>query len=279
MDFESQKMLETFFNARQTPKLLRKELLGSPTVVATIQASELDEDFALDLLSHMILAKRAPVSALVGLLKHHFTGSSRQFQATADAIKQAVLKDLVDWDPLREQVVLRFDVDQATHELIRQYQYLPPMIVPPLKVGSPDDCNRGSGYITVRTDSLLLKDNHHDGELCPDSLNRFNGIPLRLNIEVATQVNNTWKNLDKPKADETYEEYQKRVKAFERYQKDTAFIMALMVEMGNEFYLTHRYDKRGRTYAQGYHINTQGNCWNKSVIELAEEEHVLEELY
>lgn len=274
MDFENQKMLETFFNARQTPKLLRRELLGSPTVVAAIQASELDEDFALDLLSHLILAKRAPVSALVGLLKHHFAGSSRQFQATADAVKQAVLKDLADWDPAREQVVLRFDVDQTTHELIRQYQYLPPMTVPPLEVGSPDGRNRGSGYLTVRSDSLLLKDNHHDGELCPDSLNRFNAIPLRLNIEVATQVNNTWKNLDKPKSDETFEEYQKRVKAFERYQKDTAFTMALMVEMGNCFYLTHRVDKRGRTYAQGYHINTQGNCWNKAIIELAEEEIV-----
>jgi DNA-directed RNA polymerase len=47
-----------------------------------------------------------------------------------------------------------------------------------------------------------------------------------------------------------------------------------MVEMGNRFYLTHRYDKRGRTYAQGYHVNTQGNCWNKAVIELADEEVV-----
>ena len=269
MDYENQKMIEQFFNARQTPKLLRRELLSSPTVVAAIQASELDEDFALDLLSHMILAKRVPVSALVGLLNHHFNG---QLQQTADAIKQAVLKDLVDWDPLREQVVLRFDVDQATHDLIRQYQYLPPMIVPPLKVGNRHDRNRGSGYITIRTDSLLLKDNHHDGELCPDSLNRFNSIPLQLNIEVATRVNNTWKNLDKPKSDETYEDYQKRVKAFNRYQKDTAFTMALMIEMGNKFYLTHKYDKRGRTYAQGYHINTQGNCWNKAVIELAEEE-------
>ena len=274
MDFDNQKMLETFFNARQTPKLLRKELLGSPTVVTAIQASELDEDFALDLLSHMILAKRAPVSALIGLLKHHFAGSSCQLQTTADAIKQAVLKDLVDWDPTREQVVIRFDVDAATHELIRQYQYLPPMAVPPLKVGGLDGRNRGSGYLTVRSDSLLLKDTHHDGELCPDSLNRFNGIPLRLNIEVATRVNNTWKNLDRPKADETYEEYQKRVKAFERYQKDTAFTMALMVEMGNEFFLTHKYDKRGRTYCMGYHVSYQGNCWNKAVIELADEEHV-----
>ena len=273
MDFENQKMLETFFNARQTPKLLRKELLDSQAVINAIRASELDEDFALDLLSHMILAKRAPVSALVGLLKHHFNNSSQQLQLTANAIKQAVLTDLVDWDPAREQVVLRFDVDEVTHGLIRQYQYLPPMTVPPLVPGR-DAINRGSGYITVETDSLLLKDNHHDGDVCLDSLHRFNQIPLRINAEVATAVNNTWKHLDKPKEDESYQDYQKRVKAFERYQKDTAFTMALLIEMGNRFYLTHKVDKRGRTYAQGYHINTQGNCWNKSIIELAEEEMI-----
>jgi DNA-directed RNA polymerase len=44
--------------------------------------------------------------------------------------------------------------------------------------------------------------------------------------------------------------------------------------LGNEFYLTHRYDKRGRCYAQGYHVNPQGNDWNKAVIELAEKEVV-----
>jgi len=274
MDFENQRMLETFFNARQTPKLLARELLGSATVLATIEKSELDQDFCLALLSHMILAKRAPISALVGLLRHFYEGSFNAFQKTADAILIAVHADLVDWDPQREQIVVRFDADGATHELIRQYQYLPPMTVPPLKVGSPDGRNRGSGYITVTNDSLLLKDNHHDGELCPDSLNRFNQVPLTLNIEVATKVNNSWKNLDKPKADETYEEFQKRVKAFERYQKDTAFTMALIEQMGNRFHLTHKVDKRGRTYAQGYHVNPQGNCWNKAVIDLADGEHV-----
>ena len=43
---------------------------------------------------------------------------------------------------------------------------------------------------------------------------------------------------------------------------------------GNHFYLTHRYDKRGRTYAQGYYINPQGNEWNKAVLEFADKEIV-----
>ena len=220
----------------------------------------------------MILAKRAPIAALVGLLKHHFEHSSQMYQKTADTIMEAIMADLLDWDPQSQQAVVRFDADGKTHELIRQYQYMPPMIVPPLEVGRSESVNRGSGYLTILTDSLILKKNHHDGDVCPDSLNRFNRIPLKLNISIATKVNNSWKNLDSPKQDETFEDYQKRVKAFDRYQKDAAFTMALINEMGNRFYLTHKVDKRGRTYAQGYHINPQGNCWNKSVIELADPE-------
>lgn len=275
MQWENQKMLEHFFNERQTPKLLRRELLGSTPVVEAIQKSKLPEDFCLDLMSHMILAKRTPITALVGLLKHHFEHSSQVYQKTADTIMEAIMADLIDWDPHTQQAVVRFDADGKTHELIRQYQYMPPMIVPPLEVGRSESVNRGSGYLTILTDSLILKKNHHDGDVCPDSLNRFNKIPLKLNILIATKVNNSWKNLDSPKQDETFEDYQKRVKAFDRYQKDTAFTMALINEMGNRFYLTHKVDKRGRTYCMGYHVSYQGNCWNKAVIELADEELVI----
>lgn len=277
MDHDNQKMIETFFNARQTKPLIQKELLSSQTVIDTIRASELDENFVLDLLCHMVLAKRSPVNALVGMLHHHFQSNFQPMQATADALEKAIQAQLVLWDPEKEQVVIRFEVSSTVHTLINQYQYLPPMIVPPRKISRVPGYNRGSGYLTVHTDSLILKNNHHDGELCVDNLDNYNQVPLQLNIKVATLINNTWKNLDKPREDETYEEYMKRDKAFDKYQKDTAFTMALLVEMGNRFYVTHKYDKRGRTYAQGYHINPQGNCWNKSCIELADEELINQE--
>jgi DNA-directed RNA polymerase len=38
--------------------------------------------------------------------------------------------------------------------------------------------------------------------------------------------------------------------------------------------MTHKYDKRGRTYSQGYHIQPQGSDWNKAVIEFADKEIV-----
>lgn len=265
MDFENQQMVEQIFNARQTPRLLRKELLGSAEVVARVQASELDQEFALDLLAQMILCKRATVPQLVGQLRHHFARMANPFQACADALLTAAERDLVDYDPERQQFILVFDLDEATHALLRQYQYLPPMLVPPLEVTD----NRGSGYLTIRTDSLLLKDNHHEGDLCLDHLNRCNRIAFSVNTEVVRTIRNQWKHLDKPKDGESFQDYQQRLKAFERYERDSFFTIALMQEMGNRFYLTHKYDKRGRTYCQGYHITYQGNQWNKAVIEFA----------
>ena len=273
MDFENQKMIEACFNARQTQDLLRAELLGSGPVIEAIQRSGLDEEFALDLLAQMILHKRTTVPTLVGLLKRHFMHCDNPYQACSDALKHAVIMDLMDWDQSRDQFVVRFNITEQTQTLLRQYQYLPPMIVPPLEV-KDDGNNRGSGYLTIRTDSLLLQNNHHGGDICVDSLNRFNRIPLSINEDVVKSIRNEWRHMDKPKDGESFEDFQKRLKAFERYERDSFFTIALMIEMGNTFWLTHKVDKRGRTYAQGYHITTQGDCWNKACIELANKELV-----
>lgn len=271
MDFENQRMLETMFNAKQTMKLLHKEFRESELVMEIIQTNEVNETFALDLLAQMALHKRSNVPAMVGMLKHHFIGQRNPLQVTAAALEICVGAGLVDYDEVVEQLIVVFVVDESTHALIRQYQYLPPMTVPPLEVTS----NRGSGYITVTNDSLLLKDNHHEGDICLDSINRFNRIPLKANLEVVRKIRNHWKGIDKPKDGETFQAYKERVLAFERYEKDAFFTIALMAEMGNRFHLTHKVDKRGRTYCQGYHLTYQGNCWNKSIVELAEPEYVL----
>jgi DNA-directed RNA polymerase len=49
-------------------------------------------------------------------------------------------------------------------------------------------------------------------------------------------------------------------------------IMLLLAKNNNQFWLTHRVDKRGRLYAMGYHTSTQGNAFQKASIEFANEE-------
>ncbi len=269
MLWESQDMVEHFFNARQTPHLLRHELNQNKKACELIAKSKLNEEFAFDLLAQMVIYKRAHVSTLIGLLKKHFQ-TSDPHQSCAEALTIACAYWLVDWDNARDQFIILHDVSEKAMGLIRQYQYMPPMIVPPLTVRS----NKGSGYINIKEDSLILQNNHHEGDICLDSINKFNNIPMSINAEIVKLIRNSWKNLDKPKACETFEDFQKRTKAFERFERDAFFTIALMIEMGNEFYFTHKVDKRGRTYCQGYHINYQGNCWSKAILELAEKEIV-----
>ena len=87
-------------------------------------------------------------------------------------------------------------------------------------------------------------------------------------------VHNQWKGLDKQKDDETRQDFLRRVKAFKKYDETAHTVMSILVNAGNRFFLTHAYDKRGRTYAKGYHVNYQGNDWNKATICFAEGEIV-----
>lgn len=257
MDYENQEMLERIFNKNQTLPLLRDRFAKKGV----------KHPFLLDLLSHMVLHRQANVPTMVGLLNRHFNGD---LQATCNALREAADNDLVDFNVSTDMFVIKFDVDQATHDLIDRYRYMPPMIVPPKTLKN----NKSSGYLTPVADSLLLRDNHHDGDICLDSLNRFNAIPLKINEDFVRGIRNTWKGIDKQGDDETILDYQKRVKAFEKYEKDSYWVLAMLIEMGNEFWLTHKVDKRGRTYAQGYHVNTQGNTWNKACVEFHQEELV-----
>ena len=102
----------------------------------------------------------------------------------------------------------------------------------------------------------------------------MNQVALTINVDTARMVRNQWKHLDKQKEDETAKDFQDRVAAFQKYDRNAREVMEMVFVAGDRFWLTHKYDKRGRTYAQGYHVNYQGNAWNKAVVEFAEKEIV-----
>ncbi|RUX60134.1 hypothetical protein [Mesorhizobium sp. M7A.F.Ca.CA.002.12.1.1] len=228
---------------------------------------QIDVEFGFDLLVQMVLHKRAELPILVGTLRKHFNDDC---QKTADALVKACEADLVDWNPFTRQFVIKFGISPDVQADLDRYQYPLPMVVPPKEL----TCNKSSGYYTGK-DSVILRHNHHEEDVCLDHLNAVNKIKFRVNQQVATKVKNSWRNLDKPKPDEEQGEYQKRVKAFEKYDRTAHDVMHHLGLAGEgEFYLTHKYDKRGRTYCQGYVVNYQGTAWNKAVIEFANQEIV-----
>jgi DNA-directed RNA polymerase len=217
----------------------------------------------------MMLCKRANIVTLVGILRHHFTDTEEAsaVQQCTDMLCQAVDVDAVNFDAQMMVFIVEHDIRKEEQQQLDQFQYPLPMIEHP----EPVTNNRETGYQTI-PGSLLLKDNHHDQDICLDHINRMNSIPLSVNPDVVAFVQNQWSRLDKPKDGELYQDFKKRQKAFKKYDAASRDVLDGLMAAGNRFWLTHKYDKRGRTYCQGYHVSTQGSDWNKAVIEFAEGE-------
>lgn len=182
------------------------------------------------------------------------------------------------------KVVSRISLPEELLHFINNSQYLPPMVVEPLELRH----NKDSGYLTHRDSLILGKGNHHDEDLCLDVLNRINRVPLKLDIEFlcaleedpTTEYTMEWamdKAMQKGKyltKAEAMEKVREAIDQFWYFKAQSYTFYKLMVDHGNQFYLTHKVDKRGRIYAQGYHITTQGTPFKKAMVELAHEEIV-----
>lgn len=261
---ELQMELEQLYDKNQLMKRIRSAFRECEVKFTEFfKKNDIPEDAGFDLLANMAVHKRATVPTLVGNLRHHF-GSA---QEAATMIEKAVNARFVEYSTRDQQLIVRFGISQDLQCELDRFQFPLPMIVSP----KPIESNLDSGYLTAKA-SVILRDNHHDDDVCLDHLNRMNQVKLSINMDVANHVQNKWKKLAKKKSNETWEEYQKRLKTFEKYNSVTKDVLNLLTKEGNELYLTHRYDKRGRTYCMGFHVTYQGTDWNKAVIEFADKE-------
>lgn len=158
-------------------------------------------------------------------------------------------------------IVSRIPLERQLVDFIENSQYLPPMVCEPLEL----ETNFSSGYLTHNDSLILGQGNHHDGDICLDVLNTMNKVSLSLDTEFLSKVEEepTFE-LDTQDKSDQWKIF--KAQSYEFYQ--------LMVRCGNEFYLTHKVDKRGRIYASGYHISTQGTAFKKAMINLTKEEIV-----
>lgn len=157
-----------------------------------------------------------------------------------------------------------WELSTATSNHIKRGMYLPPMIIKPEILTT----NTDSGYLTITNSSLILgKGNHHNGDICLDSLNRFNAIPLSINVEYI-------KSVELLMQDATVDMSEEAVAQYNKYMCDSMHVFAYLVKNDNKWYLEHKSDKRGRTYAQGYHCSTQSNAFRKGAVDLATKEIV-----
>ncbi len=262
MDHSYQLEIERLYNKNQLIPRIVAEFKESG-FVPELERIGMDPEFGLHLLAQMVVHKRATIPTLVGLLGRFFP----TLQACSDGIQAAVNAGMVTWNPGLQVCILVWDMSADVKADLERFQYPLPMSIRPREVRN----NTETGYLTIKN-SVILKNNHHEDDVCLDHINRMNSIKLTVNSDVVTMVKNEWRNLDHPKPDEDVSEYTKRVKAFEKYDASSKDVLGLFEITGSTMYLTHKYDKRGRTYCQGYHVTYQGNPWNKAVLEFVNQE-------
>ena len=156
-------------------------------------------------------------------------------------------------------VVSRIPLSDELISFIDNSQYLPPMVCEPLELLN----NYSSGYLTHNDSLILGSGNHHDGDICIDVLNLVNKVQLRLDTEFLSTVE------EQP----TFElDTNDKKNQWNNFKRQSIDFYLLIAKADNKFYLTHKVDKRGRIYASGYHITTQGTAFKKAAIELSKEE-------
>lgn len=261
--------LETLFNKNQLHARIKREFTECKDVdfSSYMIEKDIDPDFGFAVLTQMVLHKRATLPVMVGLTRGHFDGYNASQQA-ADMLLKCAEADLIDWNPTTEQFIVKLNITDDVQRELDMYQFPLPMVIEPKELCK----NTDSPYMLVKDGSVILRRNHHNDDVCLDHINRMNRTKFAINNTVAKMVQNQWRNLDKPKDGETKQDFERRKRAFEKFDRTAKQVMSQITELGNEFYLTHKYDKRGRTYCQGYHISYQGAPWNKAVIELAPSE-------
>lgn len=158
-------------------------------------------------------------------------------------------------------VVSNIPLSENLVTFIEESQFLPPMVCEPLELTH----NYSSGYLTHNDSLILGTGNHHDGDICLDVLNTMNKVALKLDTDFLCKVE------EEPTFDL---DTQDKLDQWNKFKEQSYMMYSLLASQGNQFYLNHKVDKRGRIYCHGYHISTQGTSFKKAMLEFAKEELV-----
>lgn len=158
-------------------------------------------------------------------------------------------------------IISNITLSLQLEEYITNCAYLPPLVHPPKKLRH----NKDTPYLTIGQDSVILNKGHHNDDVCLDVLDSKNSVALSLDLEFLSTVEEEPNSeLDSP---------EKQTMWLNQKRQSHEFYL-LMAGQGNKFYLHHKYDKRGRIYANGYHISSQGAPYKKAMLEFSNKQVV-----
>jgi len=215
--------------------------------------------------------KPVPIHGMVEYVARRLEGFDDHMDAVRTAselIAVGANSDLYDTIAARDSetgslmIRSRWSLDLSTEQYIADTMYLPPMLCPPNEITN----NTTSGYLNPVAESVILKPhNHHNKPTGLDALNIANSVAFELDEFVLNNYEETpTKLLD------TVE----KVKNFQLLKNSSKKVYKMLKNQGNLFWFSWRFDKRGRMYSQGYHVNIQSTEYKKALISLSRKEHV-----
>ena len=134
---------------------------------------------------------------------------------------------------------------------------------------------QSNGTLTNETASLVLGRGNDVGQNVSKSfLNKIQSIPFSINTDMVDLLSDTLKPAEEKLS---WSDEKNRQRAFKQLVQETDATIDYLLENGNKMWFLWRYDKRSRSYCQGYHINVQGNAYRKAIMELHDTEHLTTE--
>jgi hypothetical protein len=227
------------------------------------------EHIMTELMVSVMLNQVSQIQSLVGQLAHHlecpdvWDGIKLMADIIAVVGIETNLYDIVmpvDSETGSMMIEANFDLPEELKQYIVNTKYMPPMLVPPNIIKH----NYDKAYLNSAKSMIKGKQNHHDDYIALDVLNLLNQVPLCLDEYV----------LQYDEVPNTELDTQEKKQQFLRLQISSRKVYQELLDEDNLFHLTWDYDKRGRAYCNGYHVNLQSTDYKKSLISLADKEVV-----
>jgi len=201
--------------------------------IATSVANEIDDDLVSSVMTAAELLAVCEDGSVFVLVSHDYPDNPFGTLAVRPRIKPS------------EEVLVKID----------QYMYVPPSVELPQWLN-----NWCGGLQTVKDSVVLGKQNTHSEYQALDALNILQRIEWELDDYMLLCPEEPNKPLDTPEKFKQFTVFKKASRAVYDLYKD------------KRFYFIWKFDKRGRMYSNGYHINLQSTDYKKSILNFAHKE-------
>lgn len=233
------------------------------------------EKIILDVLTQLVLIADDYIPLISACTVKQIKGLNKiqSAQTVGDILHCIDSTDLILWDITRDNkrtIKSNMALSDELANRLKLLCVLPPMLVKPRTLRH----NKSCGYLTINKDSLILgdKENYHDESISLDVLNTLNSQALCLDLDICYKFQKEFKS----EFDKDTDEYLNQKKTHEKAKEQFEFFRDKIQD--HTIHFTHKVDKRGRVYSQGYVFNFQGSSYEKACLQLKVKEFVEGEL-